>query len=854
MSNLPISSLSSGTAVSVTDIFPDVQSVGLGPVQITAGQLQAFVGTNLSLSNPVLLTGISINGIYTISFPLTAGSAGQVLSTNGSGSTSWVNGGVSSIGISGGTTGLVFPPSPITTSGVLTMSGVLGIANGGTNATTANDAINNLLPSQTGNANYVLFTDGMDTYWAASSARGATGATGPTGPSGGPQGPTGATGRTGATGSTGPTGQVGATGATGATGLTGSDGATGTTGVTGDTGATGPTGHVGATGATGPQGNVGSTGPTGLVGSTGPTGISGLTGPTGATGFGVTGPQGNTGQTGPTGATGINGITGPTGATGLTGSTGSTGIAGNTGNTGPQGLSSSYFNYKANTTTQSGYPGDGFIEWDNATQISSTNIYVSSLDFTGANITLILGNILATQQIVVQDKAVSGDFQNWLVTAAPFKVNAGAANEYWTFPVSLQSSGGTGTTGFASAAAISFIIASAPIGATGPSGPTGDTGATGPAGSSGSNGITGPTGSTGSVGATGPTGATGNTGPTGPTGNTGNVGATGATGQIGATGISGPSGATGFTGPAGQTGATGATGVTGATGSIGNTGATGATGASITGSTGPTGATGTAVLGGATNQVLYQSAPNTTAFTATPTAGNFFVSDPYTATPSFTQSLQLLPSAALLISGLGQLNIATSNTADGGVGYPTMIKMTNTTAGAVNPNKTIRLSNPGHFQIINSAYSSTILDLDDTGNLYVPNTVVAASSSGNSFTYKSSTVTSTNAQLFGLDAVNYRVSSGNIQVSPAGGSIILAGETIVMISGQSITHSTFTSQTITSPTWYNLGNNATFSSVAGATAIFNCYDFTNNRAYRVTFISLGNSSTCATNINIERLI
>jgi len=49
------------------------------------------------------------------------------------------------------------------TSGV---TGTLPIANGGTGQATANAALNALLPTQTGNANYVLQTDGTDTSWA----------------------------------------------------------------------------------------------------------------------------------------------------------------------------------------------------------------------------------------------------------------------------------------------------------------------------------------------------------------------------------------------------------------------------------------------------------------------------------------------------------------------------------------------------------------------------------------------------------------------------------------------------------------------------------------------------------------
>ena len=45
------------------------------------------------------------------------------------------------------------------------VTGILPIANGGTNASTANNALNNLLPSQTGNSDRILATDGADTRW-----------------------------------------------------------------------------------------------------------------------------------------------------------------------------------------------------------------------------------------------------------------------------------------------------------------------------------------------------------------------------------------------------------------------------------------------------------------------------------------------------------------------------------------------------------------------------------------------------------------------------------------------------------------------------------------------------------------
>lgn len=48
-----------------------------------------------------------------------------------------------------------------------TLNGILGIADGGTNATTAPAALNNLLPTQTGQSGKVLGTDGTNATWVA---------------------------------------------------------------------------------------------------------------------------------------------------------------------------------------------------------------------------------------------------------------------------------------------------------------------------------------------------------------------------------------------------------------------------------------------------------------------------------------------------------------------------------------------------------------------------------------------------------------------------------------------------------------------------------------------------------------
>ena len=73
---------------------------------------------------------------------------------------------VTSVDVSGGSTGLTFSGGPITSSGTITLSGTLGIASGGTGQTTASGAINALVPTQTGNSGKFLTTNGTAVSWA----------------------------------------------------------------------------------------------------------------------------------------------------------------------------------------------------------------------------------------------------------------------------------------------------------------------------------------------------------------------------------------------------------------------------------------------------------------------------------------------------------------------------------------------------------------------------------------------------------------------------------------------------------------------------------------------------------------
>ncbi len=99
------------------------------------GDIQAQLDAKLSQS---LATGYIWTGVAGVATQLAPGSVGQVLTISGGvpvWSTPGVGGTVTSVAASGGTTGLSFTGSPVTTSGTLTVTGTLVAANGGTGQT-----------------------------------------------------------------------------------------------------------------------------------------------------------------------------------------------------------------------------------------------------------------------------------------------------------------------------------------------------------------------------------------------------------------------------------------------------------------------------------------------------------------------------------------------------------------------------------------------------------------------------------------------------------------------------------------------------------------------------------------------
>jgi hypothetical protein len=287
------------------------------------------------------------------------------------------------------------------------------------------------------------------------------------------------------------------------------------------------------------------------------------------------------GPTGPQGATGPTGLTGPTGPTGATGAA-ATVAAGPT-TTGAAGTSA--------TVTNSGTSSAAVFNFTIPQGATGPTGPVGPAGPTGA-----VGPVGPTG------------------ATGPTGPTGTAA----TVAVGTTTTGAAGTSasvtnsGTSSAATFNFTI------------PRGDTGFTGPTGANGPTGPTGLTGPTGPTGLQGPQGIQGNTGPTGATGPTGTAatiavgptttGAAGTNASVTNSGTSSaatfnftiPRGNTGLTGPTGPTGPQGPQGIQGATGPTGPTGPAGGIGpAGPTGPTGPAGPPGP--VAGSNTQVIYNN-------------------------------------------------------------------------------------------------------------------------------------------------------------------------------------------------------------------------------------------------------
>lgn len=167
--------VSGGPITSAGEMTIDLKNSG-----VVAG---TYTVPNITVNEKGIVTGISSSTVDSI-LPSQSGNTGKVLMTNGS-IASWGQmnpGTITSITLSGANSGLKistnFDPyafsqaQTITNFGTFNIGGILAIEHGGTNANDATSAINNLLPSQTGNTGKYLTTNGTNVSWSTVSAGG----------------------------------------------------------------------------------------------------------------------------------------------------------------------------------------------------------------------------------------------------------------------------------------------------------------------------------------------------------------------------------------------------------------------------------------------------------------------------------------------------------------------------------------------------------------------------------------------------------------------------------------------------------------------------------------------------------
>jgi hypothetical protein len=138
------------SAMTASSTIPNTDITGLGTmstqgsdaVTITGGTAN---GLTIGASNPAAATVTTLRINSTLSLAGSTGTSGQVLTSNGASAPTWQNiagsGTVTSIDVSGGTTGLTTSGGPVTGAGTITFAGTLAIANGGTGATSAATAL-----------------------------------------------------------------------------------------------------------------------------------------------------------------------------------------------------------------------------------------------------------------------------------------------------------------------------------------------------------------------------------------------------------------------------------------------------------------------------------------------------------------------------------------------------------------------------------------------------------------------------------------------------------------------------------------------------------------------------------------
>jgi hypothetical protein len=118
----------------------------------------------------------------------------------------------------------------------------------------------------------------------------------------------------------------------------------------------------------------------------------------------------------------------------------------------------------------------------------------------------------------------------------------------------------------------------------------------------------------------------------------------------------------------------------------------------------------------------------------------------------------------------------------GSPGYLDAITLTNSYSGATNPNKWIRLDSSGDFQIVNSAYTATVLQITDAGMI----STGGASATTNYIPTSNGIALNNNGYLYDDGNFHIHSSSGQIWINTMDSSLVAIGEQYNSGSGASL--------------------------------------------------------------------
>ena len=217
---------------------------------------------------------------------------------------------------------------------------------------------------------------------------------------------------------------------------------------------------------------------------------------------------------------------------------------------------------------------------------------------------------------------------------------------------------------------------------------------------------------------------------------------------------------------------------------------------------------------------------------ATASSNLSYLTDIFRVTGSFIQSgssnfigTQFLSGSVTIQPYQGSGNVAifvSGSRTIGGNQYIDFLRVTNTTSSALTPTKTFRLNESGSIEIINSAYTSNIFTLNDSGSLVLPLTN-AVSLDGLKNTGGGVSINNGNTVIFddGNTHIHSAGANSNMWINASGsGNLVVNGQTGA--SGGLLV-GTSTAQglvTISGSRNYNLGVTYGYLNSSGATGTF----------------------------------